>query len=42
MTHTFLKFIKLEVNVISWLEFELAYNDVAAQHVIYFSAGTRV
>ena len=31
--HTFLKGITSKVNPIAWLEFELAYYNVAVQHV---------
>ena len=34
--HTFPKCISLEENVIALLEFELASNDVAVQHVNYY------
>ena len=30
--HTFPKGVHSKVNVITWLEFELAYNDVIIQH----------
>ena len=31
--HAFLKDISLKVNTIAWLEFELAYYDVAVRHI---------
>ena len=36
--HTLLKDISPKVNVIAWLEFELAFCDVAVQHVSHFPA----
>ena len=37
MVHTFLKGISLKVNVTVWLKFELAYYDVAVQHVSHYT-----
>ena len=34
------KGISLKVGVIAWLEFELAYYDVAVQHVNHYATGT--
>ena len=38
--HIFPKVISRQVNVIPSLEFELAYNDVAMQHVSHYTMGT--
>ena len=35
----FLKDISLKVDVVSWLEFELTYFDVAVQHINYNTTG---
>ena len=37
---TFPKGICQKVNVIAWLEFELAYYDVVVQYVSHYTAGT--
>ena len=37
--HTFLKGISPKVNVIAWLELELAYFDVAIEHISYYVTG---
>ena len=37
--HTFPKGIRLKVNVIVQLEFELTYCDVAVQHVSHYTIG---
>ena len=38
--HTFLKGIRLKVNLIVWLEFELAYFEAAIQQFIHYAVGT--
>ena len=35
--HTFLKGISLKENAIVWVEFELAYYDIAIQHVNHYT-----
>ena len=37
--HTFPKDISLKMNVIVRLEFELAYNNVAVQHIYHYTLG---
>ena len=37
---TFLKCINLKVNIIVWLEFEMAYYDVTVQHISHCATGT--
>ena len=38
--HTFPKGISLKVKVIALLEFELAYHDVAVEHISKYTTGT--
>ena len=38
--HTFLQGISLKVNVITWLEFELAYCEVTVQYVCHLTTET--
>ena len=33
----FTYFISLKVNIIVWLEFEVAYHDVIVQHISYYA-----
>ena len=40
--HTFSKGINLKINIIAWLEFELASSDVTVKHINPYATGTQI